>query len=436
MFGRVLERLDELERIVQGAPEGDGTHLQPIDSARLGVPPMAPEAAAIDTLALIFEAIFTMPHLPDPIKMVLASLQIPTLRAALLDPHFFTADAHPARQLIDKVARAGIGLPADVSSRHPLCTIIAQIAGRVRTGFTGDTAVLMQAVGELEKLIVRRDNAAGQAAAGYRPLQQQMEQGDLAEQRARQVIDEFCMRPEMPAEIAGFLREHWQRVLRQAWLEGGVEGADWRDYLAVAEKLLWSVTPKSEADARKQLARELPPMLEKLTAGMQRIGLPDAARAEFLDTCFRLQTTAMRGIDSGSHDVALRTPAAARPAPRATVSELRSGAHLLRIYDYPGGARRTARYRRSNLRNGDWLVFCMEDEAPICGRICQISKVTGKLLLANPDWEFAVILHPGVVNDQLREGRASLVSRLGLFNAAAEQALAAGGQATSPGELP
>jgi hypothetical protein len=109
---------------------------------------------------------------------------------------------------------------------------------------------------------------------------------------------------------------------------------------------------------------------------------------------------------------------------------------LLRIYDYPGGARRTARYRRSNLRNGDWLVFCMEDEAPICGRICQISKVTGKLLLANPDWEFAVILHPGVVNDQLREGRASLVSRLGLFNAAAERALAAGGQATSPGELP
>jgi hypothetical protein len=354
----------------------------------------------------------------------------------LIDPHFFTADAHPARQLIDKVARAGIGLPSDVSSRHPLCTIIAQIAGRVRTGFFGDTAVLMQAVGELEKLIVRRDNAAGQAAAGYRPLQQQMEQGDLADQRARQVIDEFCMRPEMPEEIAGFLREHWQRVLRQAWLEGGAEGGEWRDCLAVAEKLLWSVTPKSEADARKQLARELPAMLEVLTAGMQRIGLSDAARAEFLDTCFRLQTTAMRGIDGGTHAAAVRAPAAARPAPQAAVSELRSGAHLLRIYDYPGGARRTARYRQTNLRNGDWLLFCLGDEAPICGRICQISKVTGKLLLANPEWEFAVILHPGIVNDQLREGQASLLSRVGLFNAAAEQALSAGGDATSPGDLP
>ena len=50
----------------------------------------------------------------------------------MLDSSFFTADAHPARQLLDKMARVAVGLPFDVSSRHPLCASIQQIASRVR----------------------------------------------------------------------------------------------------------------------------------------------------------------------------------------------------------------------------------------------------------------------------------------------------------------
>ena len=423
MFSHVLERLDEIERASQATP-GNAAQLCPIDSARLGIPLVAPEAAAIDALAMIFEAIFTMPDIPDPIRMVLASLQIPTLRAAMLDPRFFTADAHPARQLIDKIARAGAGLPFGVSSRHPLCMIIGQVAARVRTEFVGDNVVLSRAIAELDKLIARRDAAAGQAAAGYHPLLEQLEQGDQADQRARQAVEEFCVRSGTPPEIVAFLREHWQRLLRQIWLEHDGESADWHEHKGLVDRLLWSVRPKADLDERKALARELPQMLERLTAGMQRIAMPDAARAEFLDACFRLQTAAMRGLGDGLNDAVLRGPAARRPvAVEPALSDLRSGVHWLRIYDFPSGARRTARYRLSQIRNGDWLSFCLAGEDPLCGRVCHVSKVTGKMLLANPDWEFAMLLHPAIVNDQLKDGRAALVSRASLFNTAAEQAM-------------
>ena len=254
MFGRLLARLDDLER---AAGLGEAIP-RPLDSARLGVPAGAPEAATIDALALIFEAIFASPTLPDPVKAALSSLQIPVLRAAMLDQGFFTADAHPARQLLDKMARAAVGLPFEVSSRHPLCAIIQQIATHVRAEFVNDTHVLSRYVGELDKLITRRDKAAAQDAAAYRPLLQQIEQGDQAELRSRQAIDELCLRPDVPPAISTFLRDYWQRVLRQIWLEFGEDGSEWQENRAVIERLLWSTQPKVELVDRKRLARELP----------------------------------------------------------------------------------------------------------------------------------------------------------------------------------
>ena len=423
MFGRLLARLDDLERFGRA---GEGSAPRALDSTRLGVPAGAPEAAAIDALAMIFEAIFASPTLPDPIKTALSSLQIPTLRAVMLDRDFFTADAHPARQLLDKMARAAVGLPFDVSSRHPLCAIIQQIASRVRAEYVNDTQVLSRYVGELDKLIARRDNAAAQAAASYRPLIQRLEQGDQADLASRQAIDTFCLRTDVPPAISRFLRDHWQRLLRQVWLESSEESVGWQENKAVVDQLLWSVQPKVDIEERKRLARELPQMLQKISAGMQRVSVPEAARAEFLDACFALQTAAMRGAQrQDAEAMPPVTPAAARPVAGVApaLSELCSGVQRLRIYDLGGAVRGAGRYRQSAVRAGDWLSFRLADEEPICGRIGHVAKGSGKLLLANPDWDFAVLLHPAIAESQLKEGRASISSGVSLFNAAAEQAL-------------
>ena len=420
MFGRLLARLDDLER---AAGLGEAIP-RPLDSARLGVPAGAPEAATIDALALIFEAIFASPTLPDPVKAALSSLQIPVLRAAMLDQGFFTADAHPARQLLDKMARAAVGLPFDVPSRHPLCAIIQQIATYVRAQFVNDTQVLSRYVGELDKLIARRDKAAAQDAAAYRPLLQQIEQGDQAELRSRQAIDELCLRADMPPAISSFLRDHWQRVLRQVWLEFGEDSSAWKENRAVIEKLLWSVQPKVDLVDRKQLARELPGMLQKISAGMERAAVPEAARAEFLDSCFALQTVAMRGavVPGGA---APPVPPAKLPAAASgpTLSEVRNGSQRLRIHDLAGAGRGAGRQRQPAVRSGEWLTFRLGDEEPICGRVCHVVKGTGKLLLANPDWDFAVLLHPAIAESQIKEGKATVSSRISVFNAAAEDAL-------------
>ena len=453
MFDRLLSRLDELEKLGRlpasialtdgvpslenlipglfdgSAPSGE-TMRRPIKSAELGIPNAAPEAAAIDTLALIFEAIFDMPALPEAIKSALSSLQIPMLKAAMLDPAFFTNEAHPARQLFDRMARAVLGLPQDVTSKHLVCLQVLSVAAHVRSEFTNDLGVFERYVAKLDALIAERDQAIAQSVSDWLPLLTRMDQHGLAETRCQVVIEAFCERG-VPQGIANFLRQHWYKVLLQVWVEHGEDSAAWQEHNAVIDSLLWSIQPKTEAEDRKRLSRMLPVMLQLLSKGMERIKVSEEVRVNFLDTCFSLQTAALRGIVQAPSENApslgvpaidpglFTVPVAAQPE----AGELHSGALHLKTIDIPGESALLSRLRPLPLKNGEWVEFRLLDDQALVGRLSYISPENGKLLFCNPEWGFALAMHPGVMEKQLREKRALRCSSMSLFNAAAEKAL-------------
>jgi hypothetical protein len=453
MFERLLSRLDELEKVGRlpanialndGAPSLENlipglfnTAAQsgemirrPIKSAELGIPNAAPEAAAIDTLALIFEAIFDMPGLPEAIKSALSSLQIPILKAAMLDPAFFTNESHPARQLFDRMARAVWGLPPDVTAKHPVCMQVLSVAAHVRSEFTNDLAVFERYVAKLDALIAERDQEIAQSVNDWLPLLTRIDQRGLAETQCQEAIEAFCERG-APQGIADFLRQYWYKVLLQVWVEQGEESAAWQEHNAVIDSLLWSVQPKTEAEDRKRLSRMLPVMLQLLSKGMERIKVSEEVRTDFLDTCFSLQTAALRGVTQAPAENAasLGAPALepelfavpANALPEA--GELHAGALHLKTIDLPGEPALLSRLRPLPMKNGEWLEFQMLDEQSLVGRLSYISPENGKLLLCNPEWGYAVAMHPGVMEKQLREKQALRCSVNSLFNTAAEKAL-------------
>ena len=452
MFDRLLSRLDELERVGrlpvglpaqagvsslenlipglfdQSAPNNEPVR-RPLKSAELGIPKAAPEAAAIDTLALVFEAIFDMSGLPEAIKSALSSLQIPMLKAAMLDPAFFTNEVHPARLLLDRMARAALGLPADVSSKHPICLQILSIAAQVRSEFSNDPSVFERYVAKLDALIAERDQEIAQKADAWLPLLGRMDQRGQGETRCQETIAAFCARG-VPQGIADFLRNYWYKVLLQVWVEHGEGSAAWQEHNAVVDSLLWSVQAKTEAEDRKRLSRMLPGMLQLLNNGMARLDVPEEVRTEFLDTCFSLQTAALRGVAAAP--ASAEPPLAAPPVAEGMLSvaaatpeagELRAGDLRLKTIDIPGELPQLSRLRPLPTRVGEWLEFRMLDDQMLLGRLCHISPDSGKLLLCNPEWGFAVALHPAVMERQLREKRALRASSRSLFNMAAERAL-------------
>lgn len=389
-------------------------------ASELGLPAGTPEAATIDAMALTFDTILASPTLAEAIKNALAGLQIPLLKAALLDPGFFSSPQHLARLLLDKIALAGLGLPADVSPSHPVCSRIQSIVDRIRREFHSDLGVFEQQINELNLLIAERDRHIARSAEAYLPLLQEAERRKQAQRRSRQVIEQHLAHG-APPEIASFLRTYWQQLLQSIWLESGELSTPWREYNTLVKDLLWSIQPKSDLEERKQLAKLLQPMLQQLNTGMARIAVPEAAQAAFLDICFALQTAAMRG----SAGTPASAPTATSPAPSAgqtETSEINIGKLRLKVIDQASANQ----HQPPPAQAGNWLQLSLtdaDDESPLFGCLYPNRPDGTLLLITNPDWDFALAIHPEILERMFAGKTARICSTDSLFDGAAGQAL-------------
>src|SRR5690606_5883111 len=63
----------------------------------------------INLVSMLFEFILNDNQLPASMKALIARLQIPMLKVAILDKSFFGKEGHPARRLLNEIATAAIG---------------------------------------------------------------------------------------------------------------------------------------------------------------------------------------------------------------------------------------------------------------------------------------------------------------------------------------
>jgi hypothetical protein len=393
-----------------------------IRSAELGLPKTSSESLAIDTLAMIFEAIFADPELPDILKAAVSSLQIRLLKVAMKDASLFTDAEHPARLVLDRMAQAALGLPLDVSARHPVCVRLFELASRLRTEQGADRAGFETALADLDSLIADRNQEIASAAAPYLPLLEQAERGDLLTARVTQTIA-AALEQQPPAAVHDFLDRTWRQVLLQVGREHAPDSPQWQEYSAAIDGLLWSFQPKTAAEDRKQLAQRVPQMLKVLKQGMEHVGLSATEQESFLDECFRLQTQALRASASPSPEQTAAIGAAALrlPTGEPVGGEIRGGDLVLPTFDYPD--LRSPPTRAPAYAVGDWLAFRGADDAVHVGQVCHISESNRRALLLNPNCHLAIAIHAAILDRQLREGEAAIRSGASLFDRAASRAL-------------
>lgn len=440
---RLIERLNELDRrdtfgqkfaptqtgggMIPAlfTPDGDfASQPKVLKSAQLGIPTTADEGLAIDTLAMIFEAIFANPALPDALKAVISSLQITLLKVAMKDSSLFADAQHPARLVIDRMGQVILGLPTDVPARHPICARLFDIATRLRSESSADKAAFATALGELDALLAERNASFAATTTLYLPLIEQLDRKDEAAQGVRLALEKFIA-ANPPAAIRAFIEQSWSRLLQTIWLEEGEQGAAWQEGLAVIDDLLWTIQPKADPDERKTLARRLPEILKRLRAGMARIGLSAEAESAFLDECFELQTRALRAVPAAA---APEAPAAelfpsgvSAPAGTPVSGKLEVDQRVLATLDFADY--RPAPSRALPVKVGDWLEIPLADGSQGIGRLCHISPSNRRMLFLNPESGLALAVHPAILERQLREDEARISPLSTLFETAAGVAL-------------
>ncbi|WP_422126412.1 DUF1631 domain-containing protein [Thioalkalivibrio sulfidiphilus] len=236
------------------------------------------DETAIDIVAMLFDFIFDDPALPAPIKELIGRLQIPVLRVAISDRTFFSRKKHPARRLLNELARAGIGWTEAEEREDGLRTRIQSVVDRLVNDASGDTSMFEQELVAFQEWCQDQSERAAQREEQSALAAQGREHLRVAKGVAEESIARLLEGQTLPEPITQLLKTTWKDLLVLIYLKDGQHGKLWQKALNVASLLIWSLLPKSSQAEREQLTGMLPSLLKALQEGMNRMSCSETER--------------------------------------------------------------------------------------------------------------------------------------------------------------
>lgn len=255
------------------------------------------EEILIDLVALVVDHILLDAQVPERIKRLIARLQVPLLRCALLDRSLFSRPEHPARVLLDAIARASVGWTSsdgahdDVEDRY--YQLVFDIVVTIETAFDRDLDLFDTQRLRLEDFLAERARIEAERYARAAEAIEQAELREIADQQALLQIRDAITDVEIPESIAEFLLDPWRRVL----VEASVTGADNEVVLPLRKAItdvVWSVQPKIDVDERQRLLAMLPALIKTIREGFRAIGLASEEQARFFNDLMLAHASAVK----------------------------------------------------------------------------------------------------------------------------------------------
>jgi len=190
----------------------------------------------IDFIKLIFDAIIDEESITDEIKTLLLSLQIPVIKAAMLDGEFFVDDQHPARQLLDKIAEAGVGV-----SEHndPVYIDIEKIVRKLLNDYDEDVVAFTIALEELKELTEDIYRKARETEAKSQKTVKMAHAKSIVLQEIRKIT----IGKELPEGIRMLVLKVWPSMMFNHFLKNGKANDEWVELLMILQKIIESVQP-------------------------------------------------------------------------------------------------------------------------------------------------------------------------------------------------
>ena len=324
----------------------------------------------INLVGLLFAYIQRDDNLPASLRALIARLQIPLLKVALLDKGLFSRASHPARRLLNELAGAAIGWECSRDGvRDSLQLRVERIVQRLLNDFAEDAGLFAELLDDFlafnqderrrNELLEQRTRDAEQGRARALQARQQVQQ--LLNQRLRGRV--------LPQVVVQMLVQAWSQVLLLAWLKQGEGSQAWCDAVQAMDALLFSITPPHEPQA---LLHQVPGLLKALRDGLAGVAQDSLATREFF-----LQLEQLH----------LRACAGGEGPPLAEV--LVADDIVLAIAEEPGCAplwqdngQAAALLQAQRLRIGTWVEVFDEDQPLRCKLVARIDS-SDRLVFAN-----------------------------------------------------
>ncbi|MBB3844499.1 DUF1631 domain-containing protein [Xanthomonas arboricola] len=190
-----------------------------------------------DLLGLLYAQMQREVREQTPAQALLAKLQVPVVRAALADTHFFVRDQHPVRELLNTVAESGAVWLGDDDVDPQLLHKLGSAVDRIVNDYQGDEAVFAAANDDIQAHLRASARKADLAERRHVDAARGKERLESAKQQAEARIEQLCEQSVPPRFVQALLRQAWSDVLTLTLLRQGEQSPEWDERQALTARI-------------------------------------------------------------------------------------------------------------------------------------------------------------------------------------------------------
>jgi hypothetical protein len=268
----------------------------------------------INLVSMLFDIVLDDKDLPTAMKALLARLQIPMLKVAILDKSFFNQDRHPARRLLNALARAGVGW----NSRNPggdvLYTKIESVVARILNDFSDDLSLFEQLFDDFTEFSEQQQKRVDAVDKRTRETEEGRARAELARALVQQSLNRRMAGKQLPVAAISLLQEGWRQVMYISCLREGPESEAWKQAVKVADAVIWSVLPQPGAEWLERFAALAPKLVNSIRKGLTGISYDSMGAEKLLREFGAVHAALQRGEDMPRVSVVDARTAQSQPA--------------------------------------------------------------------------------------------------------------------------
>jgi hypothetical protein len=259
------------------------------------------ERMTIEVVAMLFSFILEDEQIPADLRQRIGRLQIPILKAAILDPDLMQQEDHPARQLLNRMSSASVDVDTESESGMLLTREIDRITGTILEEFDNDITIFSRLLDEFENFLVEsatRDN--DNTRRGVEAVETTEKISVLRTNITKSLCD-LLLTLNVDKRISDVIIHVWPHILAHALWKDGVKGVPpdhaesfFRSCRAILPKLIWSIQPRHDPQHRSELIRMLPNLVKQIAKAFEMIRLPEEESRQIMDLLMEMHSRVLR----------------------------------------------------------------------------------------------------------------------------------------------
>jgi hypothetical protein len=375
----------------------------------------------IDLVGMLFEFILEDRTLPAEMQVLLGRLQIPYLKAAILDRKLFAHRQHPARRLLDNMAEMAKGWSKESDRDDRLYDKVKSTVEKLLHEFDDDMGIFDRLLVDLQQfndVSKRRSEVTEQRVAESIRGREKL---DMARRRAAREILERIGSVQLPPLIHGILARAWANHLVLTVLRQGENSPEFKAALRFVDEFIASTKPALDQESRQQLRHMLPGIERALRQGLANVAfqaqdidrllsqLHAYYRQQLGETVDPSELVAINAEDVSMLAIpdtiqpVTEEPKLEEVAPRDDVNVPPDGPEWQEV---------------ESLQPGTWLEFCFTEDNTTRAKLSWISPMSGRYLFVNRRGLKVGDYAPHELAVLLADGRARVLAANALFDRA------------------